>query len=466
MSILLLIDESFGESRAALLVDDRLEALAREWTDQPSLVDALYWGRVTRTVKSQGLAFVDCGLGQAVAVRAVDCLDRTLPDEGAKALAQITRDPIAEKGPRATLRPGLAGRLVVYRPHGRGCRVSRRGGRQAAEAKIDHAAIAAAIDPDREGVILRAAAVTAPSPEVIAEIETLRARWRDLSAGVHRVRIPSEAWPPPHPGLRLLADRGGKVDRVIGDCAETARRFRAVLAAEAYPITVESHRGDPPLFDAFAGEAAIAALAAPKVALEGGGAVTIQPTRALTAIDVDSGPRDGLGGTGSTARRVNIAAAREIARQMRLREIGGLIVIDFIDMANPADQAAVLHALKAGFSDDPAPVRIAPFSAFGLVEMTRQRRRAAPGYESDCERCDGTGVIASPRAAMVAALRALRRAGAGAPGRTVRLVAAPEFITGLKADFSDDLARLGRSLGAAVECIANPEAKPFMIEVG
>ena len=322
----------------ALTAEGRLVELQVVRRDRPSLVDGVFLGRLERVMPELDAAFVDIGIGRSGFLRAVDRagLD-DWPPPGAPMLVQMRNEGDSEKGPRLTMDLAVSGRYVVYHPLGSGVGFSRR---------IDG-------ESERE---LRSQAFAAQPPA-------------DLSA-----RIPGER----DPITRALRDHGAALEEVILDERGLARALQDEMDRRQEKIRVRWHNGPMPALDIDDVSAQINTALAPRIVLESGVEVLFEPGETLCAVDVDSG---GAGGRQGRAPRrpvdVNLEAAPAIAQQLRLRNIAGAVVIDFITMRSAYDRDKVQAALAEVLRDDPVPTQLYGFTRLGLFELTRARRGAS-----------------------------------------------------------------------------------------
>ncbi len=377
-----------GELRAAWIENGRLADLVIQRDDHPSLLGDIYLGRVTAVDRGLGAAFVEIGRGRPGLLPLSEA-PRGAVVEGAALTLRVVREPMADKGPRLTAR--------LHDP-----------------------------PPDLAAL---AAAAKAPCP---------------LVRGADPVSRLLSADPPPQ--------------EILVDDAETCRRLRARLAP-VRPELAEAVRHDTapgplfeqPFLDGGGVEEAIEALLSPRVPLPSGGALFIEPTRGMTAIDVDSGAHQGPGGAGAAdalALAVDLEAAREIPRQLRLRALSGLIVVDFLEPRTPGHRRRVVEALREGLAGDPEPGRVRPMSPSGLVEMTRRRGRP-PLHEILTEPCgpEAGGRVKSARTLAYEALRAVRRGAAADPAARLVLRAAPAVVAALEGPVGAARAALEERLG-------------------
>jgi Rne/Rng family ribonuclease len=386
-----------GGGRLIALVEDRRVVEYR--VDRPetmSRIGEIHLGRVQRVEKTIDAAFVEIGLDRPALLPVAEHDGRLV--EGEAVLIQITRDGRDGKGARVTGRPALPGRALVFDPHHPGVSVSQRVADRDAAARLTTAVRALALPG--EGFIVRSAALAASPDALAAEAARLRAAWREIETRRAGLKPPA-CLHREDAIVALLRDAGAAVGEIVVDmrgAADALRpRLEVALPDLAPRLVVRPVRDWVPSADEI-DEQVVAALE-PEVPLPSGGTLLIEPGRTLTAVDVNSGGgASDPGGRRAGERRfleANLEAAAEIARQLRLRNIGGIVVIDFIDVKAPQARAQVVDALKAAVADDPAPCWIGPMSRLGLVEMTRRRRGAslAEMLTVACPACDGGGRV-------------------------------------------------------------------------
>jgi Rne/Rng family ribonuclease len=361
---------------AARLEDDRLIEVHAETARRERIVDRLLVGRVTRVEPRLQAAFLDIGDGRSVFLNAKDA--RFLPGvgpstpieravrEGERLIVQGLREAAGDKGGRVTADLRLVGLYLVLRPRSEAVEASSHLGKRAQALLLERGA---RLFP-KGGVLLRRAAAGADDAALLREAAELGARWSELEARARHARPGPLDIAGDEPLSRLLRTvLGNPVDALAAaepDLLAGARHFAesrlpGVLAVEALP-------GPAPAFESTGVADQIATALAREVPLQGGGRLLIEPTAALTAIDVDGGAEHALG--------VNLEAAGEIARQVRLRNLGGIIVVDFIGMGQRRDRQRVVDALRRAFARDPFPVQVHDSSPLGLVEIGRPRRGA------------------------------------------------------------------------------------------
>lgn len=412
-----------GESRLALVRDGRLADLVLVRPDL--LAGAVVLGRVVEVAPKLGAVFVDIGQDKPGFLQGKGLT------QGALVLAQVKADAQGGKGAALTTDISLSGRCLAYSPSRPGLMVSRKLSDDKRERL--HARLEPLVAED-EGVVARTHAATAAEGELEAELAALRGQWAAIQAAMGQGRPPAVLWRP-EPLLRLLADNPG-VSRILVDDAALLASARACFAGP-----VEQYR-DGALFDLYDVEDAIAAAQDPVVPLACGGRVTIEATAALTAIDVDSG--------GASAIEANTQAVAVIARQLRLRNIAGQIVVDFVSTGKGKGPVFKLVAsLKQAVARDGVSTHVIGVTPLGLVELTRERKGPSLA-ELTQDR------VHSPSADAVA-LAALRQALSEArarPGRALTVVVAPDVAAALyyrQAAVAEAEDRLGRKLSIRAE---------------
>ncbi len=469
----LAVDATPGEMRVALISNGRpVEVLYRR-TGRESRIGSVFLGRVTRVAPGLAAAFVDIGAPAAGFLNADDARpDPGRPTgvigdyvhEGAAVIAQVTRDAVADKGPRLTLRLALPGRFLVLAPGQPATRLSRR---------IDDAGeaerlvrLAERLARPGDGFILRTAATHTDEAAIAEDARALYALWDEIQARARAAAPPACLYDDSDPVARALRDRaGGAPGRVVAEGAQALAAARAACARFAPEIAPEAAGHDGPLFESLGVEDAIEAALSPRVPLPSGGGLAIEETEALVAIDVNMGAGGGASGA-TAALRTNLEAAAEIGPALRLRNLGGLVVIDFARMRPLDHRRRVLAALAAALAPDSAAGRAYGFSRLGLVELTR--RRIGPALADllcePCPTCAGAGRIKNAETVANEAARALLRAAATAPPGRLRLRAAPAV-----AAFIDDpagpFAELARSLGRAFDICEEAAFAPTRFEI-
>jgi ribonuclease G len=503
----ILINAGAGEIRVALVEDGKLQELFLErligLEDGPlkknrndgrhghSLIGNIILGRVQRVLPGMQAAFVDVGLERAgfLGAREARCLadlpgfdDERAPKisdcvhEGEEILVQVVKDPIGEKGARLSANVTIPGRLLVIVPNQPGIALSRRIEDEEERARLialGEAMIAEAngsLVPGA-GYILRSAAMGARLVDLKEDAERLAETWRPVMARRQSANTPATLYHDLDPVERTMRDEvDAATTRVLIDdrlAFEAARAYcrRAMPDAEA---KIEYFPGPGVLFDLYDLEDDVERLADPRVPLPAGGWITIEGTEALTAIDVNSGSYTAATGLEETSLKVNLEAAHEIGRQLCLRGIGGLIVIDFIHLNEPDNIQRVLDVLAASLAKDRTPTQISPMSEFGLVEITRKRLRD-PLFKlmtECCRPCHGHGRTRTADSVVFEILRRVEREATAQPGRPLVVRAAPEVVRWLDTHADEVRAGLARRGAARVQFEARNEYTREGFDVG
>jgi len=405
----ILVNVNPREMRAAVVENGVTLELFIERASRSGIVGNLYKGRVQRVLPGMQAAFVDIGLERTAFLHAAD-IARALPAEaegapplqdigqlvhaGDDILVQVIKEPLGTKGARLATFISLPSRFLVYMPCSSGVGVSARIEDEAERERLRTEVRTAASGPG--GYIVRTAAAQAPLEALRADMLFLRRLWEHVLA--LRATAPSASLV--HGdlslSLRVLRDElSADVQRVLVDSvAEQARMqaFARIFMPEAAE-RIEYYAGPRPLFDLHGVEEEIARALERKVPLKSGGYVVFDQTEALTTIDVNTGAYVGHRNLEETIFRTNLEAAETVARQLRLRNLGGIIIIDFIDMSDTAHREQLLAALQGALAGDRAQSHIAAISALGLVEMTRKRTRESLEHLlcEPCQSCDGRG---------------------------------------------------------------------------
>lgn len=446
------INVSVGEVRVAVVAEGRLEALSCTRLigaeEAAGHVGDIVLGRVVRVVPAVQAAFVEIGRERAgfLGAREARCL---LPDkegepsisqlmrEGDKVLVQVVKDPIGDKGARLSANITIPGRLCVFTPLQPGVGISRRIEDEAERLRLFEIGERLFASEFKGGCILRTAAVGASEEDLREDLLRLEEEWGEISAARKSAGVPSTLRRDLGPIERALRDivHESTASVLIDDAAAaaTARAYCREAMPEVEPRIAVYTENLPLLADL---EADIEALILPRVPLKCGGWLTVEGTEALTAIDVNSGSFTHSSAVEDTGLAVNLEAAAEIGRQLRLRGIGGLIVIDFIHMKDEGHYARVLDALAQSLSRDGVPVNIGKVTEFGLVEVTRKRVREplVSLWSGDCTSCHGLAILRRPDAVAMDILRRVEETARAAPGKAIMVTAAPEVTCWLDSE--------------------------------
>ena len=416
----LIISRDHLETRVAVLEDGRPAEMYLERPHRQSLVGNVYKGRVENVLPGMDAAFVDIGLdrngflsvGEVVAAEARGGRSRKIGDllkAGKELLVQVTRDPMGGKGPRLTMEVGIPGRYVVYFPAGNGSGVSRRLGDEERERLR---AIGREVKPEAGGVVVRTAAEGATKEAIERDLRFLQRVWAGAERRAEGCSAPVLVYAEAELAVRSARDLvGPDYSAVVVDDEKLHRRVASYLRAVAPELKglVELYTGDTPLFGRFALDQEMDKALARRVGLPSGGYIVIDHTEAMTVIDVNTGRYVGRRQLEDTTLKTNLEACKEIVRQLRLRDIGGIIVIDFIDMTAKTNREVVLAALEAEFTLDRTKTYVVAISPLGLVEMTRQNvtQGLREIVTTQCPVCKGQGRVISEESAQIVVERSL-----------------------------------------------------------
>ncbi|MCZ6507003.1 MAG: Rne/Rng family ribonuclease [Acidobacteria bacterium] len=458
----LLVESDPQRIRIALLEGERLAELHLE-DQRASRVGEVYLGRVQRMAPAIDAAFVDIGLGRNAFLHADDF---GLGDSSQEIrihqpiIVQVSRDELPGKGARVRRGATLPGRYLVLLAVGGGVAVSTRihddDERQRLIAATERVA-------DRDlGWIIRTAALGVEESELEREAATLHERWLDIKGAAATTKAPCCL----HRDLdgieRWLRDRACEELAEIWVDSEALENAVTATLAQIAPALVERvrvHRAAPSLFERFGVERQLGCLWDRRVGLPAGGSLVIESTEALVAVDVNSGRDLGAGSLEETALATNREAALEVARQIRLRDLAGIIVVDFIDMSDGSGWDEVLQILEDELERDRAATMVEGPVAFGLVAITRKRGRndLVHRLSVECSECLGSGRLPSPAEIASRARRALLAHEAAQPGRSWRLRLHSSVAAQLENSASPILAELGERLGERLSVEGVPD---------
>ena len=473
MSVEVLVNVAPAETRAALVEEGVVQELHIERRSRRGLVGNLYQGRVTRVLPGMQAAFIDIGLERTAFLHAADVASppshetvaalappgapdvRRLLSPGDEILVQVIKDPIGTKGARLTTYITLPARFLVYLPRGNGTGVSARIEDEAERQRLKEAVAQLNGNGTDGGYILRTAAQGVPVEGLREDMEYLRKLWRHVRGRAAQAgpgTLVHEDLPLP---LRILRDELSRgVARVLVDCAAEHARMTA-FAAEFMPATVahiELHGGARPLFDLHGIEEEIRKALDRQVPLKSGGHLVIDQREAMTTIDVNTGGYVGHRSLEETTFRTNLEAAGSIGRQLRLRNLGGIIIIDFIDMHDESHRRQVIAALEHSLAGDRAQTRIVSLSPLGLVEMTRKRTRESLEHLlcEPCRACEGRGFLKTAETVCHEIFREISRQGPHPQGRELLILAHADAIERLLEGDAATLAQLEARAGVPI----------------
>ena len=463
----ILINVTPQETRVAVVQAGAVQELLIERAANRGLVGNLYMGRVARVLPGMQSAFVDIGLERAAFLHVADIFEHRRPNgepdkpiekilaEGQPVLVQVVKDPIGTKGARLSTQLSVAGRMLVYLPQDPHIGISQKIEDENGRAQLREKLKALLPSDEKGGFIVRTLAETAAPEELRADIEYLRHLWSDLrgrSLGAQPPRLLYQDLSLAQRVLRDMASAG--TARVIVDSRETWQKLAEF--AEAYVPAVRSrlehYTGERPLFDLYNVEPEIEKALSRRVDLKSGGTLIIDQTEAMTTIDVNTGGFVGSRTFDDTIFKTNLEAAQAIARQLRLRNLGGIIIVDFIDMDSAEHRAAVLEELNKALARDRTRMTVNGFSPLGLVEMTRKRTRESLAHVlcEPCPACGGRGEVRTARTVCYEILREILREARAFNAREYRVLASQTVIDLFQEEESASLAMLSDFIGKPV----------------
>jgi len=518
----ILINGSQRETRVAILEDDRLVELLVDRQDHRRIVGDIYLGKVEAVLPGIQAAFVDIGLEKSAFLHASDLLEpeedeeptgeegddafeeaaeiegaeegegkgrgrgrrggeaavaseprqrevrsrRALPDisdivkKGQTLLVQVTKEPISTKGCRVTAQISLPGRFLVYMPYASKVGVSRKIESKELRSKLREM-VATYLPKDAGGMIVRTVAEGVTDEHVQREVEGLLGLWKKINRKKTFVRAPALVQRETSLTRGIIRDLfSAKVDSLQVDSKELYNEIELYLKQVDPELVdrVNLYSENVPVFDKFDIENEIRDLFKARCDLPTGGYIIIQPTEALVSIDVNTGRYTGKRDPEKTILKTNLEAAREIARQIRLRDIGGIIVCDFIDMETRTNRERVLQELRQHLGRDRARTKAFAVSELGLIEMTRQRVRPSLWHSmtAECPACGGTGRVFTPEVIARRLERTLKRAGRERRERQLAVRVHPEVALYLLEEEPKLIHTLGKMTGLELELRDDP----------
>lgn len=463
----LVVNRTPSETRVALMEDGVPVEIYVERERDRSVVGNIYCGKVVRVLPGMQAAFVEIGLERTAFLYVDDAvLDRSLADHerssggfeniaisqvlrvGEEILVQVRKAPVGTKGARLSRQINLPGRHLVYVPHNPHIGVSRRIEDETERARLSEI-VRAASAQHGNGVVVRTAADGMDGQALALELGQLQQAWFEIEKSSQQAAAPSLVYE--ELGLALKATRDlfhADLEAIVVDHEKDREDICAFLSKFA-PGTESKVRlsEDPvPVFDAFGAENAIERALGRRVWLESGGYLMIDQAEALTAIDVNSGRFVGKRSLEDTTTQINLEAAREVARQLRLRDLGGIIVIDFIDMELKENRERVVAELSQAVQRDRSKINIVGMSELGLVELTRKRARESlsQSLAEPCNHCGGRGFVKSELTVALDVLRSVSRRllRSDRPGPTVTVEMNESLANNFRTLVSQDVEQL------------------------
>ncbi len=483
----LLINVNGFETRVALLQNHALAEIHLQRSGHYSLTGNIYQGKVVRILPGMQAAFVDIGMerpgflhvrgihqpqfdAEGVEIEAPDI--RTLIHDGQQLLVQVAKDPISGKGARLTTHLALASRYLVLMPFNPHVGVSQRIEEEAERERLRD--LVESLRTRHEvgdcGFILRTAAEGVSETKLDADVRVLRRIWERVQARIANQSGTGAVYRELPIHTRILRDLASTELRAVRiDDSETYAGVREFVEQFLPEFTdlISRHEDTVPLFERFGVEDELVRALDRKVPLRSGGHLVIEQTEAMTTVDVNTGGFTGARNLEDTVYRTNLEAAAVIPRQLRLRNLGGIIVIDFIDMMDVEHQRAVMRAFEKACEADSARIRIADFSHLGLVEISRKRTRESlvQQFCEDCPTCHGSGQVKTAETVCFEVFRAILRDHAQRcklfTHRSEYLIRASEgLVDRLLVEESDNVACLARQVACPIRFEVEPSYGP------
>ncbi|HIE43579.1 MAG TPA: Rne/Rng family ribonuclease [Candidatus Omnitrophica bacterium] len=458
----ILINEDDNEIRTAILRNNLLTELAIERKERKGIAGSIYKGKVKDIIPGMDAAFIDIGwertgflyISEVTAPPGVyeeipqelltegerttqtfrSPIERILK-EGEDILVQVVRDPVGSKGPRLTTFITIPGKFLVLMPTINRLGISKKISNLQERKRIR--GIFQKIKPRNSGLILRTIGEGKDERLLTQDLNYLLKIWERITRSSKRRPTPSLLYEEPDLAIRTTRDIfNPDEDRLIIDDFKKYRILKRLLMRyyRRPPSSLLLHSGNLPLFEEYNIEEQIGKALRKKVWLASGGYITVEETEALVSIDVNSGRFTGVEGLEDTALKINLEAAKEITRQVILRNLGGIIIIDFIDMRKRENKQKLINTLRNAFKNDRAKTKINTVSSLGLVEMTRERisPSLAQMLCESCPSCQGSGVITSVITAAINKEKEIRRLLKERKEKIVKLRLNPEVSQYLK----------------------------------
>ena len=468
----ILINFAPQETRVAVMYQGAVQELHIERTASRGLVGNIYIGRVVRILPGMQSAFIDVGLERTAFLHVADIweprngggqarpIERVL-SEGQTILVQVIKDPIGTKGARLSTQISIAGRMLVYLPQEKHIGISQRIENEAEREALREKITQLIPEDEQGGFIVRTMAEGATEDALRNDISYLRKIWKDIERQSKRLPPPSMLYQELFLGLRVLRDFvNPETKSIVIDSRENFQKLKT-FADEYMPAVVPlltHYVGERPLFDLHGVEDEIQKALARRVELKSGGYLIIDQTEAMTTIDVNTGGFVGVRSFDDTIFKTNLEAAQTIARQLRLRNLGGIIITDFIDMESAEHREAVLAEFNKALARDHTRLTVNGFTALGLVEMARKRTRESLAHVlcEECPTCGGRGEVKTARTVCYEILRELLREARQFNAREYRVLGSVSVVDVFLDEESHGLAMLSDFIGKPISVQAEP----------
>lgn len=486
MSEELLVNVTPRETRVAVVENGMLQELHIERGSQRGVVGNIYKGKVQRVMPGMQAAFVDIGLERAAFLHANDIfrsapLDAVAGDDapaapppqmqipiadllrdGAEVVVQVVKDPIGSKGARLTTQISIPSRYLVLLPRSKVVGISARIEDEAERARLKTLMAELTAGGAGHGYIVRTNAEGQPAEALAEDIAYLGRVWELIERNAAEAKVGSRVYEDLSLPLRAVRDLIRRdVDKVKVDSRETCERLREFAARymPALADKVEHYTGARPVFDMYGVEDEIQHALEKEVPLKSGGYLVIDQTEAMTTVDVNTGSFLGQRNLEETVYRTNLEAAQAVARQLRLRNLGGIIIIDFIDMHDAEHRRQVLRTLEKSLVKDHAKTTVYDFSPLGLVEMTRKRTVESLERQlcEPCHECGGRGMLKTAETVTYEIFREIVRAVRQFDAARLLVIASPSVVARITDEESNAVAELEEFIGKSIRFQADAQ---------
>jgi ribonuclease G len=477
----ILINFSPMETRVAVIENGMLQEVHLERNDHRGIVGNIYLGKVVRVLPGMQAAFVEIGLEKAGFIHAADIEPKNgQPDsqdiallvrEGQSLLVQVLKDPIGTKGARLSMQISIPSRYLVYMPGSAHVGISQRiedeTEKQRLKNILEHylaqpsALLHSTPELAKEGVIVRTVAEGVSEQSLQQDVDFLRRLWHQVKHQISSGKAPQIIYQDLPLALRTLRDIAHPhIEKIRIDSKETFQKATQFVDQLVPDMTskLEHYPGERPIFDLYNVEDEIQRALGRKVPLKSGGYIIIDQTEAMTTVDVNTGAYVGHRNLEETIFKTNLEAATAIGRQLRLRNLGGIVILDFIDMHDTEHQRQVARTLDRALLKDHVKTKVLSVSELGLIQMTRKRTRESLEQLlcGPCPSCDGTGINKTPETICYEIFREILRAHRAYDTETYLILASQAVIDQLLDEEAHRLAELEQFIGKAISLRLEP----------
>ncbi len=485
----ILINVTPRETRVALVENGMLQEVQIERAGRRGYVGNIYKGRVQRVMPGMQAAFVDVGLERAAFLHASDIFRapqvatdaddsatllpvpaiNELLHEGQQIVVQVVKDPIGSKGARLTTQLSIPSRYLVLLPHVRVLGVSSRIEGEAERQRLK-TIMTELTDGSSQGYIVRTNAEGCEAGALADDVAYLRRAWDMIGTATQQAEVGQRIYEDLPLPLRTMRDlMHDAIEKVRVDSRETVERLQDFVGRFMPTLVerIEHYAGERPVFDLYGVEDEIRRALQKNVPLKSGGYLVIDQTEAMTTVDVNTGSFLGQRNLEETVYRTNLEAAQSVARQLRLRNLGGIIIIDFIDMADHEHRRQVMRTLEKALSGDHARTGVHEFSPLGLVEMTRKRTTESLERQlcEPCPTCSGRGSLRTAETVVYEIFREITRAVRQFDASQLLVIAAPKVVARVMEEESSAVAELEEFLGKSIRFQADEQCQQEQYDV-